>query len=215
MRRLAWTLARAAAPGAPRRRRLEPRRRSTKPRRLRIGQAAIGRQLDDHVLRGHHGAAGGAVRLPRQAAGLINFVYTSCSSVCPTIVQTLDAAVGAAQQALGDGQLRGRHHRLRHRATTRPSACARSRARRVSIGRTGGSSAAPPAPSRRWPSEIGFVVYPAPQGFDHLALTTVVDQEGRDLPADLRRRVRGAGAGRAAQGAGVRPPAATGPASRA
>ena len=27
--------------------------------------------------------------------------------------------------------------------------------------------------------QVGFVVYPAPQGFDHMALTTVVDQEGR------------------------------------
>ena len=27
--------------------------------------------------------------------------------------------------------------------------------------------------------QVGFAIYPAPQGFDHMALTTVVDQEGR------------------------------------
>src|SRR5690606_7031663 len=67
---------------------------------LRIGQAAIGRQLDDYVLR-DTSARRVALADFRGKPLMISFVYTSCSTVCPIIVQTLDAAVGAAEKALG------------------------------------------------------------------------------------------------------------------
>src|ERR687898_2667788 len=67
---------------------------------LRLGQAAIGRQLDDHVF-ADSTARRVALSEFRGKPLVVNLVYTSCSSLCPTIIQTLDAAVGAAQKALG------------------------------------------------------------------------------------------------------------------
>jgi cytochrome oxidase Cu insertion factor (SCO1/SenC/PrrC family)/quinol-cytochrome oxidoreductase complex cytochrome b subunit len=144
---------------------------------LRIGEAAVGQQLEDHVLRD---SSVQRVTLSdfRGKPLLINFVYTSCSSVCPTIVQTLDAAVGAAQQALGEDSFAV----VTIGFDTRNDTPERMRAfaRAQGIDRPGwrflsGDSRTVEALA----AQVGFVVYPAPQGFDHMALTTVVDQEGR------------------------------------
>jgi protein SCO1/2 len=107
----------------------------------------------------------------------VSLVYTSCSSTCPTIVQTLDAAVGAAQDALGAERFAvvtigfdTRHDTPeRMRAFARAQGIDRPNWRFLSGDR--GTVAA-------LAEEIGFTVYPSAQGFDHLALTTVVDQEG-------------------------------------
>lgn len=144
---------------------------------LRIGQAAIGRQLDDHVF--WDGTARRVALSDFQGKPLLlNFVYTSCSSVCPTIVQTLDAAVGTAQQALGEdgfavvtiGFDTQNDTPERMRAFARAQGIDRPGWRFLSgDARTVDALA----------EQVGFVVYPAPQGFDHMALTTVVDQDGR------------------------------------
>jgi protein SCO1/2 len=144
---------------------------------LRIGQAAIGRQLDHHVF---FDSTGRRVALSDFSGKplLISFVYTSCSSVCPTIVQTLDAAVGAAQQALGEDSFAV----VTIGFDTRNDTPERMRAfaRAQGIDRAGwrflsGDARTVDALAER----VGFAVYPAAQGFDHMALTTVVDQEGR------------------------------------
>jgi protein SCO1/2 len=144
---------------------------------LRVGQAAIGRQLADHSLRD---TTGQRLKLSdfRGQPLLVSFVYTSCSSVCPTIVQTLDAAVGAAQQALGADSFAvviiGFDTRNdtpeRMRAFARAQGIDRPNWRFLSGDAREVDALA---------DQVGFVVYPAPQGFDHMALTTVVDQEGR------------------------------------
>jgi protein SCO1 len=144
---------------------------------LRIGQAAIGRQLEDHAL---WDTAGRRLELSdfRGKPLLINLVYTSCSSVCPTIVQTLDAAVAAAQQALGADSFAVVTIGFDTRNDTPERMLAFARAQGIDrpnwqflsgAGRTVDALA----------EQVGFVAYPAPQGFDHLALTTIVDQEGR------------------------------------
>jgi protein SCO1 len=143
---------------------------------LRVGQAAIGRQLADRVLLD---TAGKPVRLAdfRGKPLVVNMVYTSCSSVCPTIVGTLDAAVGAAQNALGADSFAV----VTIGFDTRNDTPARMRAfaRAQGIDRPGwwflsGDAGTVDAVV----DEIGFTVYPSTQGFDHLALTTVVDEEG-------------------------------------
>ena len=143
---------------------------------LRVGQAAIGRQLADHALLD---TARQPVRLAefRGKPLVVSIVYTSCSSVCPTIVQTLDAAVGAAQKALGADSFAvvTIGFDTRHDTPARMRAFARARGIdrpnwRFLSGDAGTVSALT--------GEIGFAVYPSAQGFDHLALTTVVNQEG-------------------------------------
>ena len=113
---------------------------------LRIGQAAIGRQLTDHTF---VDAAQTPIRLAdfRGKPLVLNFVYTSCSSVCPTIVQTLDAAVGAAQKALGEDSFAV--VTIGFDTTHDTPARMRAPVPKGSRGRTGGSSAAARAPSLR------------------------------------------------------------------
>ena len=144
---------------------------------FRVGQAAIGRQLGDHAFRDSRGQRLELADL-RGKPLLINFVYTSCSALCPTIVQALDAAVGAAQAALGADSFAvvTIGFDVRHDTPERMRAFARAQG----IDR----------PNWRFLSgdvrtvavladQVGFAIYPAPQGFDHMALTTIVDQEGR------------------------------------
>jgi protein SCO1/2 len=143
---------------------------------LRVGQAAIGRQLADHALLD-------TARQPVRLAGfrgkplVVSMVYTSCSSVCPTIVQTLDAAVGAAQKALGADSFAvvTIGFDTRHDTPARMRAFARAQGiDRPSWRFLSGDADTVDALT----DEIGFTVYPSPQGFDHLALTTIVDQQG-------------------------------------
>lgn len=144
---------------------------------LRIGQTAIGRQLEDYAL---WGTAGQRLELSdfRGKPLLINFVYTSCSSVCPTIVQTLDSAVAAAQQALGEDSFAVATIGFDTRNDTPGRMQAFARAQ--SIDRPNWRFLSGDARTiDALANQVGFVVYPAPQGFDHMALTTIVDQEGR------------------------------------
>ena len=144
---------------------------------LRIGQAAIGRQLEDHVL-WDTSVRSVALSDFRGRPLLINFVYTSCSSVCPTIVQTLHSAVGAAQDALGEDSFAV----VTVGFDTRNDTPERMRAfaRAQGVDRPGWQFLSGDAETvAALAEQVGFVVYPASQGFDHMALTTVVDQEGR------------------------------------
>ena len=105
---------------------------------LRIGQAAIGRQLTDHTFVDAAQATDPSRRLSRQAAGAqlrLHQLLVGLPDHRPDPGRRRGSGAASARR----GQLRGRDHRLRHHATTRPSACARSRARKGSIGRTGGS----------------------------------------------------------------------------
>jgi protein SCO1 len=143
---------------------------------LRIGQAAIGRQLADH---GFVDSAQQPVRLAdfRGKPLVVSLVYTSCSSVCPTIVQTLDSAVAVAQKALGADSFAvvTIGFDVRHDTPARMRAFARAQG----IDRPGWRFLSGDAHTvDALVEEVGFTVYPSPQGFDHLALTTVVDHDG-------------------------------------
>jgi len=143
---------------------------------LRIGQAAIGRQLADHAL---VDTAGKPVRVAdfRGRPLVVSLVYTSCSSVCPTIVQTLDAAVSVAQKAVGADSFAvvTIGFDVRHDTPSRMRAFARAQG----IDRPGWRFLSGDARTvDALVEEVGFTVYPSPQGFDHLALTSVVDHDG-------------------------------------
>jgi protein SCO1 len=143
---------------------------------LRIGQAAIGRQLDDHVF-ADITARRVALSEFRGKPLVVNLVYTSCSSVCPTIIQTLDAAVGAAQKALGADSFAvvTIGFDTRHDTPARMRAFARAQGiDRPNWWFLSGDAGTVDVLT----GEIGFAIYPSAQGFDHLALTTIVDQEG-------------------------------------
>ena len=144
---------------------------------LRTGQAAIGRELGEHTL---WDTDGRRVRLAdlRGRPLVLNLVYTSCSGLCPTVVQTLDGAVAAAQEALGADRFAVLTIGFDSRNDT-PERM-RAFARAQGIDRPGWRFLSGDAKTiEALAGEVGFVVYPAAQGFDHMALTTIVDPEGR------------------------------------
>jgi protein SCO1/2 len=144
---------------------------------VRYSQAAVGRELGNHMLRDDDGA-------PVQLAAyrgkplIVNLVYTSCADICPMVVQTLSRAVDAAQEALGANSFAvvTVGFDAAHDTPARMDAFARSQGISQSNWRF---LSADKATIDKLAEELGFVFYPSPQGFDHVAQTTVVDRDGR------------------------------------
>lgn len=143
---------------------------------LRISQAAVGRTVSDHGLRN---TAHRAVRLGdfRGKPLVINFVYTSCYHTCPLVVQTLARAVAMAQDALGADSFNVVTIGFDSRSDTpgRMRAFALDQGIDLPNWRFLSADA---ATIDALAAEIGFVYYPSPRGFDHLAQTTVIDPAG-------------------------------------
>lgn len=144
---------------------------------LAYSQAAIGRSLRD----GRFATSDGrTVRLAdfRGKPLVINFVYTSCSQVCPLVVETLGRSVSVAEGALGKGSFTvvTIGFDTRHDTPARMRAYAMSRGvRRPGWLFLSGDERT----VARLAEDTGFAIYPSPQGFDHMAQTTIVDAEGR------------------------------------
>jgi protein SCO1/2 len=144
---------------------------------IRYSQAAIGRQLSNHSLVADDGER---VELAayRGKPLIVNLVYTSCTDVCPTVIQTLSRAVDAAQEALGadsfDVVTIG--FDAAHDTPTRMAAFASSHGIDQPNWRF---LSADKETVEKLSEELGFAFYAAPQGFDHAAQTTMVDRDGR------------------------------------
>jgi protein SCO1/2 len=143
---------------------------------LRIGQAAIGHRLDDHRF---HDTERREVTFAdfRGKPVVVNLVYTACSNVCPLVIQTLYDAVERAQEALGQESFAVVTIGFDsiHDTPERMRAYARSQG----IDLPGWRFLAADADTiERLTDQLGFVVFPSAQGFDHMAQTTIVDQDG-------------------------------------
>lgn len=144
---------------------------------IRYSQAALGRVLDDFGFRSEDG---GTVRLAdyRGKPLVINLVYTSCADVCPMVVQTLARAVDAGQAALGADSFSvvSVGFDAAHDTPARMRAFASSQGVELPNWRFLSADVTTVA---RLAEELGFIFNESPQGFDHLAQTTVVDADGR------------------------------------
>lgn len=144
---------------------------------IRYSQAALGRLLDDFGFRSDDGET---VRLAdyRGKPLVINLVYTSCADVCPMVVQTLARAVDAGQAALGADSfsIMTVGFDAAHDTPARMRAFASSQGVELPNWRFLSTDVTTAA---RLAEELGFVFNKSPQGFDHLAQTTVVDGDGR------------------------------------
>lgn len=143
---------------------------------LRIGQAAIGNRLSDHRFQDTE-RQGVTFADFRGKPVVVNLVYTACSHVCPLIIQTLYGAIESAQDALGEDSFAvvTIGFDSAHDTPERMRAYARSQG----VDLPGWQFLAADADTiERLTGELGFVVYPSSQGFDHMAQTTIVDQEG-------------------------------------
>ena len=143
---------------------------------LRYSQAAVGRAVGDHRFRDTRSRP---VSLSdfRGRPLIVNLVYTSCHHTCPVIVQTLARSVDVARSALGAESFAVVTVGFDARADTPSRMHAFGRSQGIDLANwrfLSADAATIDALSR----DLGFVFYPSPRGFDHLAQTTILDENG-------------------------------------
>lgn len=144
---------------------------------IRYSQSAIGRQLGDYAFLDRRGKPAGLAE-HRGKPLVVNLVYTACTHTCPLIVQTLYHAVEVAQDALGPDSFSV----LTIGFDSDQDTPARMRAYALSQGvdlPNWRFLSAERATVEKLSADLGFIYFPSPRGFDHLAQTTVIDPQGR------------------------------------
>lgn len=144
---------------------------------LSRSQAAVGRSVGDHAFRNQRGEP---VRIGEllDRPLVISLVYTSCQHTCSMLTRHLADVVGVAREALGDDSFRVAT--IGFDAAVDTPARMRLFARERGVDAPGWSFLSTDAETvEALAQALGFVFQPAPQGFDHLAQTTVVDAEGK------------------------------------
>ena len=144
---------------------------------IRFSQAAIGRDVGNPTFLDRRGRP---VRLAdfRGKPMVVNLVYTACSQSCPVIVQTLYRAVEVAQDALGAE----RFAVLTIGFETDSDTPARMQAFAASQGVNLPNwyfLSTDETTIKQLSDRLGFIYFPSPKGFDHLAQTSVLDRDGR------------------------------------
>jgi len=143
---------------------------------LEASKAAVGRRLADYAFRDTTGAR---VQLSAFVGRpvIINMVYTACTDFCPVTVQSLARAVDGAQRALGADSFSvltiGFDTRTDHPAQMR----AYAKSQGIDVPNWHFLSADAQT-ILALTQQLGFAFYRAPQGFDHIAQTTIVGAEG-------------------------------------
>lgn len=142
---------------------------------LAYSQAAIGREVSDHVFRDSAGEAVSLADFDAQPL-VVNLVFTACSTTCPLVVQSLHRAVRLANGALGPDTFsvvtigfdtdRDTPEQMR--------AYAASQGVRLANWHFLSTDA---ATIEALSAEVGFIYFPSPRGFDHLTTTTILDAE--------------------------------------
>ncbi len=144
---------------------------------LAASKAAVGRRLADYPFRDTMGTRTQLTAFAGRPV-IINLVYTACADFCPVTVQSLARAVDGARDALGTESFSV----LTIGFDTRNDHPARMRAYAKSQGIDAPnwhflSADAPTILALT--EQLGFAFYRAPQGFDHLAQTTIIDAQGQ------------------------------------
>jgi protein SCO1/2 len=144
---------------------------------MAASRAAVGRILSDHALTASDGRA---VRLAslRGRPLVVNMIYTSCPDFCPTLTTNLAPHVRIAREVLG----RGKFFVLTIGFDAAVDKPARMRAYANMLG-LGDADwlflSADAATAAALAAELGFTYRRTAAGYDHSALTTVVDGAGR------------------------------------
>lgn len=143
---------------------------------LKVSQAVIGKKVGNHVLRDRNRRE---VRLSefRGKPLLVNFVYTSCSQVCPTTTQFLAKSARLARSALGEESFRIVTIGF-NLPFDSPEAMA-AFARQNSIDLAGWEFLSPERDAvEALTADFGFSFNATPKGFDHISQVTIVDRDG-------------------------------------
>lgn len=144
---------------------------------IAYSQAAIGRTLPEFSFLD---TARHEVRLEsfRGKPLIVNMVFTACSESCPLVVQALYEAVDVAQETLGTGAFSV--------VTIGFDALDDTPERMRSFARGQGVNlpnwtflSGTQSEIDRLTETLGFIYFPSPRGFDHLAQTSIVDAQGK------------------------------------
>lgn len=144
---------------------------------IAYSQAAIGRALGDYEFVDTEGRA---IRLSdyRGRPLVVNMVFTACSNSCPIVVQTLRDAVEVARDAVGENAFSVVTIGFDARTDTPERMRAFALGQGVDLSRWAFLSGEAGA-IEDLAENLGFIYFPSPRGFDHLAQTTVIDTDGR------------------------------------
>ena len=145
---------------------------------LDISQGAIGRQLDNYILRDTDGQPFPLAQL-RGKPLIVSMVYTSCHHICPTITRNLRGKIDVARQALGDDAFNVITVGFDWRVDT-PERMREFESRLGIEDVPNWHFLATEAGVVDELSEnLGFLFYASAKGFDHLAQATIIDADGR------------------------------------
>ncbi|MBS0306012.1 MAG: SCO family protein [Proteobacteria bacterium] len=144
---------------------------------LRIGQAAVGREVPDDVLLDRRGRR---VRLTdyRGKPLLVSFIYTGCFQICPTQTKALLDAVKGLETLLGADQFNVVSIGF-NQPFDDPQAMRAFAAQQRIQAPNWEFLSPPPAAVESLTRAFGFSYVATPAGFDHLLGVTVVDARGR------------------------------------
>jgi protein SCO1/2 len=149
----------------------------TQEKALATSQAALGRTLPDIQLQN---ANGETLRL-RDFRGkplLLSLIYTSCSDVCPALIEHLHPAVEVARDALGDGSFSVMTVGFDVRKDRPQQMLSFAKAQGVGLPDWHFLSADQEA-LHALANSVGFAYFSRPGGFDHMAQVSVIDEKGR------------------------------------
>lgn len=144
---------------------------------LAHSQTALGRMVGAHRLLDRSGEP---VDLQRYLGKplVVSLIYTSCYHTCPVLTQNLARVVDIAREALGEDSFRV--------VTIGFDAAVDTPGRMGEYASDQGIStpgwdflSGSDATIRQLSEDLGFIFFPSPKGFDHLAQTTIIDAEGR------------------------------------
>jgi protein SCO1/2 len=144
---------------------------------LSTSQAAVGRELADHVLLNPQGEP---LRLSsyRGKPLLVSFIYTGCFQVCPTTTRSLSEAVDAAAKVFGADKFNVISVGF-NQPFDSPAAM-RAFAKQMRIDAPNWAFLSPPPASvDALTRDFGFTYVATPAGFEHVLTVSVVDPHGR------------------------------------
>ena len=109
---------------------------------------------------------------------VVSLIYTSCYHICPALTRNLARVVDVARDALGKDSF--------DVVSIGFDSAVDTPARMNEFAREQGISvpgwdflSGDEATIGRFSQDLGFIFFPSPKGFDHLAQTTIIDAEGR------------------------------------
>jgi protein SCO1/2 len=146
-------------------------------RALQFSQQAIGQSVGDYALVDRLGAT---VNLASDYSGrplVVSMIFTSCHHVCPATTLHLAKAVETAREALGSDSFDVVTIGF-DVANDTPQAMAAFARRQGITDENWHFLSASPKTIQQISSDLGFVFFPTPRGFDHMNQSSVIDRNG-------------------------------------